>query len=75
MCATHPDHIGSKEANGSLSESGTAAVYRLRIGSYVAECSCGWSAPRRMLKAAAYQDVWAHAARRGCQLRHPLIHE
>jgi len=75
MHATHPDHIGSKEANRSPSEFGAVAVYRLRIGNYVAECSCGWSAPRRLLKAAACQDAWAHAAQRGCQLRHPLMHE
>lgn len=75
MYATHPENIGSGEANGSASEFGDAAVYRLRIGSYLAECSCGWSAPRRLLKAAACQDAWAHAAQNGCRLRHPLMHE
>ena len=75
MYATHPDHIGPKEANGSLGETGAAAVYRLRIGNYVAECSCGWSGPRRLLKASACQDAWVHAAQDGCRLRQPLIHE
>jgi hypothetical protein len=63
MYATHPENVA------------TAAVYRLRIGSYVAQCSCGWSAPRRLLKAAACQDAWAHAAQWGCQLHHPLMQE
>jgi hypothetical protein len=75
MYATHPENIGPTEANRSPSEFGAAAVYRLRIANYVAECSCGWSAPRRLLKASACQDAWAHAAQRGCQLRTPLIHE
>jgi hypothetical protein len=65
MYASHPEKVGSPEA----------AVYRLRIGSYVAECSCGWSAPRRMLKASACQDAWVHSAQDGCQLRQPLVHE
>lgn len=75
MYATQPENVGSREANRSPSEFGAAAVYRLRIGNYAAQCSCGWSSPRRLLKAAACQDVWAHAAQRGCQLRHPLMQE
>jgi hypothetical protein len=75
MYARHSDNIGSEEADRRFGEFQGAAVYRLRIGSYVAECSCGWSAPRRLLKAAACQDAWAHTAQHGCQLRHPLIHE
>jgi hypothetical protein len=75
MYAMHPENIGSGEAERSPDEIGAAAVYRLRIGSYLAECSCGWSAPRRLLKASACQDAWAHTAQRGCHLRLPLIHE
>lgn len=75
MYAGNPEDIGSGDANGSSNEFGCATVYRLRIGNYVAECSCGWSAPRRLLKAAACQDAWAHAAQDGCHLRHPLMHE
>lgn len=75
MYAGHFEHIDSEGADRPLSQFRGATVYRLRIGSYVAECSCGWSAPRRLLKAAACQDAWAHAAQSGCQLRHPLIHQ
>jgi hypothetical protein len=73
MYARHSERIGSEDADRPSAEFLSAAVYRLRIGSYVAQCSCGWSAHRRLLKAAACQDVWAHAAQSGCQLRHPLI--
>jgi hypothetical protein len=75
MYARHSENIGSEEANRTSSEFRGAAVYRLRIGSYVADCSCGWSAPRSLLKAAACQDAWAHAAQSGCQLRQPLMQE
>jgi hypothetical protein len=70
MYATHPE-----EANHPTEEFRGAAVYRWRIGCYMAECSCGWSAARRLLKASACQDAWAHAAQNGCELRHPLLHE
>jgi hypothetical protein len=75
MYATHPENIGSDQADRPTGELQFAAVYRLRIGSYVAACSCGWFSPRRLLKAAACQDAWAHAAQRGCRLRVPLTHE
>jgi hypothetical protein len=75
MYARHFGNIGSEEANRSSGEFRAAAVYRLHIGSYVADCSRGWSAPRRLLKAAACQDAWAHAAQSGCQIRQPLMHE
>jgi hypothetical protein len=68
MYATHPE-----EANRPTDECGGAAVYRLPIGSYIAECSCGWSAARRLLKAGACQDAWAHAAQNGCEVRDPLV--
>jgi hypothetical protein len=75
MYARHIDNFDSEDANSLPSDFESTAVYRLRTGSHVAQCSCGWSAPRRLLKAAACQDAWAHAAQSGCQLRHPLIHE
>ncbi|MEO3757460.1 hypothetical protein ABGB19_04095 [Mycobacterium sp. B14F4] len=48
-------------------------VYRVRIGNSYAACSCGWSARRRMLKAAACQDAWTHSARGACHVNFPLI--
>jgi hypothetical protein len=75
MYAGHFENIDSKDVNGLSRTVRFATIYRLRIGSFAAEFSCGWSAPRRLLKAAACQDVWAHAAQSGCQLRHPLMHE
>jgi hypothetical protein len=73
MCTTHFENIDTEEADRPCGESQGAAVYRLRIGSYVAECSCGWSAHRRLLKAAACQDAWAHAAQQGCAVSNPLV--
>ena len=73
MYTKHFENFDSEEADRPCGESQSAAVYRLRIGSYKAECSCGWSAHRRLLKAAACQDAWAHAAQSGCHLRQPLI--
>lgn len=75
MYARHPENIGSEDTDRPSGDLGCLAVYRLGIGSYWAECSCGWTARRRKLKAAACQDAWAHAAQSGCQLRVPLIHE
>jgi hypothetical protein len=39
MYATHPENIGSDEADRPSGELRFAAVYRLRIGSYVADCA------------------------------------
>lgn len=52
---------------------GTATVHRRNVGNYRAECSCGWTAPRRWLKAAACQDAWIHAAQEGCEVSYPLV--
>jgi hypothetical protein len=75
MYAGHPENIGSEEVDRPSGDLQCVAVYRLRIGSYVAQCWCGWLAPRRLLKAAACQDAWVHAAQSGCHLRHPLMHK
>ncbi|MDT5237643.1 MAG: hypothetical protein QOD36_1427 [Mycobacterium sp.] len=75
MYARHPENIGSENADRPSGDLRCTAVYRLRIGNYVAACSCGWFSPRRLLKAAACQDAWAHAAQSGCRLRVPLMHE
>jgi hypothetical protein len=75
MHARHPENIGTNKADRPSHELRRVAVYRLRMGSYVAQCPCGWLAPTRLLKAAACQDAWAHAAQSGCQLRRPLMHE
>jgi hypothetical protein len=52
---------------------GMVAVHRIRLGRYRAVCACGRSSKHRLLKAAACQDAWAHAARFGCRLRRPLV--
>jgi len=48
-------------------------VYRVRVGNSYAACSCGWSARRRILKAAACQDAWMHAAHSDCDVNVPLV--
>ncbi|MBE1546604.1 hypothetical protein GGC64_000612 [Mycobacterium sp. OAS707] len=48
-------------------------VYRVRIGHSYAACSCGWSARPRVLKAAACQDAWLHAADSDCDVNVPLV--
>jgi hypothetical protein len=48
-------------------------VYRARIGNSYAACSCGWSTPRRMLKAVACHDAWMHAAHGDCDVNVPLV--
>jgi hypothetical protein len=49
------------------------SVNRVRVGNSYAVCSCGWSAPRRVLKALACQDAWMHAAHSGCDVNYPLV--
>jgi hypothetical protein len=49
------------------------AVYRMCVGDSHAVCSCGWSGSRRLLKAAACQDAWAHAAQNHCEVHFPLV--
>jgi hypothetical protein len=75
MYARHFKSLDSKEDDCQSGDLWYAVVYRLSIGSYVAQCSCGWLAPRRLLKAAACQDAWAHAAQPDCQLCVPLVRE
>ena len=53
--------------------SATVAVVRVGVGNSYAVCSCGWSGARRLLKAAACQDAWAHAAQEGCDISNPLV--
>ncbi len=52
---------------------GVVAVHRYRWGRSVAACSCGWSAGHRVLRAAAEQDAWTHAAARRCSPGVPLV--
>jgi hypothetical protein len=53
--------------------SATVAVARVGVGNSYAVCSCGWSGSRRLLKAAACQDAWVHAAQQGCAVSTPLV--
>jgi hypothetical protein len=64
MYARHPENIVSEDADRPSGDLRCAAVYRLRIGSYVAECPCGWFSPRRLLRAAACQDAWGRMRRK-----------
>jgi hypothetical protein len=59
----------------SKSSRDIVAVCDMGIGNSYGYCTCGWLGQRRLLKASACQDAWAHAAQSGCQLRHPLLHE
>jgi hypothetical protein len=49
------------------------AVYNYGFGRSIALCSCGWSGPRRYLKALAAQDAWTHSAHEKCALSVPLV--
>lgn len=57
----------------TATSSTTVAVVRVGVGNSHAVCSCGWSASRRLLKAAACQDAWAHAAQQDCAISNPLV--
>jgi hypothetical protein len=49
------------------------AIWDMGIGNFYAICTCDWLGTRRLLKASACQDAWAHAARNGCEVRQPLV--
>ncbi|MDX1891814.1 hypothetical protein [Mycolicibacterium sp. 050158] len=54
-------------------EAGVVYVHLLGFCHTTGRCSCGWTGRRRLLRAAAEQDAWAHAAQRGCTVASPLI--
>jgi hypothetical protein len=57
-----------------LDEQGVVSVHRLGVGHTTAGCSCGWAGRRRLLRAAAEQDAWAHAATDRCAVSSPLVY-
>lgn len=68
-------HLGARSttpARGGL-DRGVVAVHLLGFGNVTAWCSCGWAGRRRLLKAAAMQDAWAHSARDRCEVSSPLL--
>ena len=52
---------------------GLVAVHNYGFGHSVAACSCGWTARRRYLKAAAKQDAWEHSMHEKCDISIPLV--
>jgi hypothetical protein len=54
-------------------EHGVVSVHSLGFGNTTAWCSCGWAGRRRLLKAVAMQDAWAHAAQDSCEVSSPLL--
>ena len=52
---------------------GVVAVHHLGPCHATAGCSCGWAGRRRLLKAAAEQDAWAHSAAAGCDVASPFV--
>jgi hypothetical protein len=56
-----------------LIEHGVVAVYNYRFAHSVAACSCGWTARRRFIKAAAQQDAWVHSMHDKCTVSFPLV--
>ncbi|WP_284226493.1 hypothetical protein [Mycobacterium antarcticum] len=56
-----------------LDEQGVVSVHLLGVGNTAARCSCGWAGRRRLLRAAAKQDAWAHAMRDRCSVSSPLV--
>jgi hypothetical protein len=73
MYARHFETFDADEDDRRSRAIGCTTVYRLHVGRYVAACSCGWSARRRIVKAMACQDAWMHAARGGCDVSVPLV--
>ena len=55
------------------SRQGVVSVHVLGLVNTTATCSCGWSGHRRILKAAAEQDAWAHSIQDGCMVSSPLV--
>ncbi|WP_140692379.1 hypothetical protein [Mycolicibacterium hodleri] len=60
---------------GSVGESrqGVVSVHLLGLVDKTARCSCGWAGRRRILRAAAEQDAWAHSMQDGCMVSSPLV--
>jgi hypothetical protein len=52
---------------------GVVAVHKHGFARSVAVCSCGWNGHRRLLKAAAQQDAWAHSMHQKCTVSVPLV--
>jgi hypothetical protein len=52
---------------------GIVAVHNYGFGHSTAACSCGWTARRRYLKAAAEQDAWVHSMHQKCEIAVPLV--
>ena len=68
-------HLGARTTTpvrGGL-DRGVVSVHLLGFGNVTAWCSCGWAGRRRLLKAAAMQDAWAHSARDRCEVSSPLL--
>ena len=63
---------GPSEVFGG-SRQGVVSVHVLGLANTTATCSCGWSGHRRILKAAAEQDAWAHSMQDGCMVSSPLV--
>lgn len=61
------------DATEHWSAHGVVSVHLLGLANTTARCSCGWVGRRRLLKAAAEQDAWAHSARDGCVVSSPLV--
>ena len=73
MHTKHFETFDAHQDDRRSDDLGCAAVYRSHIGNYVAACTCGWSARRRILKAMACQDAWMHSARGDCDVSVPLV--
>ena len=77
MSATAPPvDVGTSAPGHSTdpwSDRGVVSVYPLGLANTTARCSCGWVGGRRLLKAAAEQDAWAHSVRDGCDVSSPLV--
>ena len=67
--------VGTTSSGESLggSEHGVVSVHLFGLGNTTATCSCGWAGRRRLLKAAAEQDAWAHSVQEKCDLSSPLV--
>jgi hypothetical protein len=73
LTATEPILSEPAGAIDGGSERGVVAVHLLGVGNATASCSCGWAGRRRLLKAVAQQDAWAHSMQDRCDVSSPMV--
>lgn len=73
MTAVLIDPTEPVDAFGDGSRRGVVSVHLRGLANSSASCSCGWAGRRRILRAAAEQDAWAHSVQDRCEVSCPLV--